>query len=102
MLHHRFWRRDPCWGGVPHHTAGGPSLINGRKMDVGGGPHTQTYLYLLFYTVQRVGKKQKFVRFQVYTAVTMKNVVLWDIKPSSYFTGDTLRLRYIVQPINAM
>jgi hypothetical protein len=44
----------------------------------------------------------KFVRFEVSTAVTMKNVVFCDIKPSSYFTGDTLRLRYRVQPVNAM
>jgi hypothetical protein len=27
------------------------------------------------------------LRFEVFTAVTMKNVVFWDIKPSSYFTG---------------
>jgi hypothetical protein len=32
----------------------------------------------------------------------MKNAVSWDIKRSSYFTGDTLRLRYRVQPVNAM
>jgi hypothetical protein len=43
-----------------------------------------------------------FVRFEVCTAVTMKDVVLWDIKPSPYLTGDTLRLRYSVQPVNAM
>jgi hypothetical protein len=35
-------------------------------------------------------------------AVTMKNAVFWDINPSSYFTGDTLRLSYTVQPVNAM
>jgi hypothetical protein len=34
-------------------------------------------------------------------AVTMKNVVFWDIKTQSYFTGDTLRLRYRVQPVDA-
>jgi hypothetical protein len=27
--------------------------------------------------------------FEVFTAVTVKNVVFWDIKPSSYLTGDT-------------
>jgi hypothetical protein len=43
-----------------------------------------------------------YARFEVFTAVTMKNVVFWDIKPSSYFTGDTLRLRYRIQPVNAM
>jgi hypothetical protein len=43
----------------------------------------------------------------------MKNVVFWDIKtlfvlhrrnkkPCSYFTGETLLLRYRVQPVNAM
>jgi hypothetical protein len=32
----------------------------------------------------------------------MKNVVFWVIKPSSYLTGDTLLLRYRVQPVNAM
>jgi hypothetical protein len=42
------------------------------------------------------------VRFEVFTAVTMKNDVFWDIKPSSYFTGDTLRLRYRAKPVNAM
>jgi hypothetical protein len=31
-----------------------------------------------------------YVRFEVFTAATMKNVVSWDKKPSSYFTGDTL------------
>jgi hypothetical protein len=28
----------------------------------------------------------------------MKNAVLWDKKPSSYLTGDTLHLRYRAQP----
>jgi hypothetical protein len=42
------------------------------------------------------------VRFEVFTAVTTENAVFWDIKPSSYFTGDTLRLRYRAQPVNAM
>jgi hypothetical protein len=33
---------------------------------------------------------QKVVRFEVFTAVTMKNVVFWDKKkPTSDFTGDT-------------
>jgi hypothetical protein len=44
----------------------------------------------------------RFVRFEVFAAVTMKNAIFWDIKPSSYFTGDTLRLHYRVQPVNAM
>jgi hypothetical protein len=33
------------------------------------------------------------VRFEVLTAVTMKNVVFWDMKPSSYLTGDTTPLQ---------
>jgi hypothetical protein len=41
-------------------------------------------------------------RFEVLTAVTMTNAVFWDIKPSSYLTGDTLRLRHRAQPVNAM
>jgi hypothetical protein len=32
----------------------------------------------------------------------MKNGVFWDIKASSYFTGDILHPRYTVQPVNAM
>jgi hypothetical protein len=42
------------------------------------------------------------VRFEVFTAVAMKNVVFWDIKLSPYLTGDTLRLHYTAQPVNAM
>jgi hypothetical protein len=45
---------------------------------------------------------QCHVRFEVFTAVIIKNAVFWNIKPSSYFTGDTLRLLHIAQPINAM
>jgi hypothetical protein len=41
-------------------------------------------------------------RFDISVAVTMKNAVFWDIKTSSYFTGDILRLRYRVQPVDAM
>jgi hypothetical protein len=43
-----------------------------------------------------------YVRLEVLTAVTMKNVVCWDIKSSSYLTGDTLRLHYTDKLINAM
>jgi hypothetical protein len=42
------------------------------------------------------------VRLQIFRAVTMKNAVFWDKKPSSYLTGDTLPLPYRVQPVNAM
>jgi hypothetical protein len=31
----------------------------------------------------------------------MKNAVFWDVNPSSYLTGGTLRLRYRAQPVNA-
>jgi hypothetical protein len=46
--------------------------------------------------------KRRNVTFEVFTAVAMKNGVFWDIKPSSYFTGDTLHLRYRVQQVNPM
>jgi hypothetical protein len=52
--------------------------------------------------VKRIENCKELVRFEVFTAVTMKIGVFWDIKPISYFTGDTLRLRYRVQPVNAM
>jgi hypothetical protein len=42
------------------------------------------------------------VRFQVSTAVTKKIADFWDINPISYFTGDTVRLHYRVQPVNTM
>jgi hypothetical protein len=32
----------------------------------------------------------------------MKNGVFWNIKLSSYLTGDTIPLRYRAQPVNAM
>jgi hypothetical protein len=51
--------------------------------------------------IQRRENLKSYMRFEVFTAVTMKNAVFWDIKPSSYFTGDTL-LRYRAQPVNAM
>jgi hypothetical protein len=34
------------------------------------------------------------LRSEIFTAVTMKNAVFWDIKPSSYLTGNTLYLHY--------
>jgi hypothetical protein len=40
--------------------------------------------------------KIKFVRFEVFTAVTMKNAVFWDVAPCKYFVnrrfGGTYRL----------
>jgi hypothetical protein len=44
----------------------------------------------------------KYVRFEIFTAVTTRNAALWDIKPISYLTGDTLHLPYRAQPVNAM
>jgi hypothetical protein len=46
--------------------------------------------------------KERNVRFGVFTAVTMKNAVFLDIKPSPYLTGNTLLLRYRAQPVNAV
>jgi hypothetical protein len=41
------------------------------------------------------------LRFEVFTAATMKNAVFWDINPQ-FFTGNTLRLHYTVQSVNAV
>jgi DNA repair exonuclease SbcCD ATPase subunit len=61
------------------------------------------YLPLKAVAVEKEIQQYKVhVRFEVIMAVTMKNVDFWDIKPSSYFTGDTLPLHYRVQPVNAM
>jgi hypothetical protein len=48
---------------------------------------------------------QSYVRFEVSTAVTMKNAVLWDVSPSSWSLtrrffypedgGDTFLLRHV-------
>jgi hypothetical protein len=40
--------------------------------------------------------------FSSTVAVAMKNVVFWDIKAHLYLTGNTLRLRYRGQLVNAM
>jgi hypothetical protein len=47
-------------------------------------------------------REENCVRFEVFTALTMKNAVFWDAKTSSYLTGDTLRLRYSAKPVNAI
>jgi hypothetical protein len=44
----------------------------------------------------------QYVRFEVITEATMKNVVFWDIKTELYLTEDTLRLGYRAQPVNAI
>jgi hypothetical protein len=41
------------------------------------------------------------VEFEVFTVVTMKNAVFWDIK-TLYLTGDTIPLPYRVQPVDTM
>jgi hypothetical protein len=51
-------------------------------------------------TSQLLCRPRNSVRFEVFTAVTMKNAVFWVIKPNSYLTGDTIRLRYRVQAVN--
>jgi hypothetical protein len=44
-----------------------------------------------------------YIRFEVFTVVTMRNYVfLYIKKPSLYFTGDILRLRYRAQTVNAI
>jgi hypothetical protein len=43
-----------------------------------------------------------FVGFEVFTVMTMKNAVFWDIIPSLYLTGNTLQLCYRAQLVNAM
>jgi hypothetical protein len=42
------------------------------------------------------------VRFEVFTVVITNNAVSWVKTTSSYLTGDVLRIRYRVQPVNAM
>jgi hypothetical protein len=46
--------------------------------------------------------RRTLVGFEVFTAVTMKNAVFWDINTQFNLTGNTLRLRYRVQPVTAM
>jgi hypothetical protein len=42
------------------------------------------------------------LRSEVFTAETMKNAVFWDIKKTVlYMTGNTLRLRYRAQQVDA-
>jgi hypothetical protein len=46
--------------------------------------------------------KALLVRSEVFTAVTTKNGVFWNVKLRSYPTANRLRLRYKSQPVNAM
>jgi hypothetical protein len=41
-------------------------------------------------------------KIEVFTAVTMKNAVFWDIKPQFVPHRRHISLRYRVQPVNAM
>jgi hypothetical protein len=59
-------------------------------------PHRRHYVSTMF------PASKCYVRSEVFAAVTIKNVVFWDIKPSSYFTVDTVPLCYRAQPVNAM
>jgi hypothetical protein len=78
---------------MPHSTAGLEKHILCRKV---------RYQKLLNWFACVDENKPRDVRFEVFTAVTMKYVVLWDTKPSSYFTGDTLHLHYRDQPVYDM
>jgi hypothetical protein len=42
------------------------------------------------------------IGFEVYTAVTMKNAVFWDIKTQFVLQRRHITFRYTVQPVNAM
>jgi hypothetical protein len=70
-----------------------PNLVCQRKID---------RLLITEYLGQAKLTDLAHVKFAVFTVVTMKNSVFWDIKPSSYFTEDTLLPRYRAQPVNAM
>jgi hypothetical protein len=43
-----------------------------------------------------------YVTFEVFTALTIKNAVFWEIIASLYLTGDLLRLCYRAQPSQLM
>jgi hypothetical protein len=48
-------------------------------------------------TLYRVPEKHgNFIRFEVFTVVTMKNVVFWDIKPQF-----VLHRRHIISPLQS-
>jgi hypothetical protein len=53
-------------------------------------------------SVENPQKRVNYIRVKVFTAVAMRNAVFWDIKPSSYLTGNTSHLRHRAQPVNAM
>jgi hypothetical protein len=50
----------------------------------------------------KINLKFTLLRFEVFTAMTMKNAVFLDKKNNLYVTEDTLRLCHTFQPVNAM
>jgi hypothetical protein len=44
----------------------------------------------------------KYKHTEIGEGTFMKNVVFCDVKPSSYLTGNILRLRYRTLPVNDM
>jgi hypothetical protein len=44
----------------------------------------------------------RYVRFEVFTAVSMKIAIFLDIKHCSYLTGIKLLLLYRAQPVNVV
>jgi hypothetical protein len=63
----------------------------------------EAYVKSLFSSgIEKLKATMNNVISDVFTAVTMKNAVFWDIKPSFYFTGVTLRPRNRAQPVDVM
>jgi hypothetical protein len=44
---------------------------------------------ILGYENKQIAASLCYVRFEVFTAVIIKNVVFWDINPRLYLTGET-------------
>jgi hypothetical protein len=74
--------------------------VNGLCREHINSVHALTYSF--WASVEISEQVFNCVSVEVFTAVTMKNVVFWDIKPISYSSGNTLPLRYTAQPVNAM
>jgi hypothetical protein len=53
--------------------------------------HTHTYIYI------ELINKVNYVRFEVFTAATMKNAVFWDINPQYVF-----HRRHITSPLQSL
>jgi hypothetical protein len=67
-------------------------------------PYRQIYLLANFLPLKLLvnNGSDTYIRFVVFTAVTMKNAVFWDIKTQFILHRRQLPLRYRVRPINAM